>query len=63
MKRGDIFRSESGYRVCNGTWGDNPIIDQAKWFSTKKAAEKHSKKLVEKEKMENELLKKEYGFE
>ena len=32
MKKYDIFKSEGGYRVCLGLWGDNPVIKVCPWF-------------------------------
>lgn len=36
MELYDVFKSEGGYRVCLGLWGNNPIIAKCPWYGTEK---------------------------
>lgn len=38
MKENQIYKSEGGYRVAFGVWGDSPIVDSSPWFETLDAA-------------------------
>ena len=49
MNRLDIFKSEGGYRLALGIWGDGPIISQSPWYKTKAAAEAAKKQIIAQE--------------
>lgn len=40
MELYDIFKSEGGFRVCCGLWGDDPIIASSPWYSSLEKAKK-----------------------
>lgn len=60
MKMYDIFASEGGYRVCGGLWGDDPIINQCPWFTTREEAEIGARKMKEED---NERTANEIAFD
>lgn len=41
MKKLDVFKSEGGFRVCEGLWGENPIMDQCPWFASEDEAKNY----------------------
>lgn len=46
MKKFDIFKSEGGYRLALGIYGDDPVLNSCPWYATEEEAKVAQEKAI-----------------